>query len=366
MEKIENVIGQHVRLKKYQKNGTDIRIGCCPFHFETAPSFLVFPKEDRFVCLSCGASGNTDDFMQLLHKKDPLPVPDTVKKEGYDRLYDVLESACGYYSWRLQSDAGTEGLEYFHNRGLTDETIKKFSLGTAGRFGDNLIRNLKKWGFSEEEIAAAGLSFQKDDEAPTDRFYGRAMFPLKDEEGRVIGFTGRAITSEAVKKMKYVNTPETDIFKKRETLYGLDLAKQSQKDYFILVEGNMDVISMHQAGFDNAIASCGTALTKQQCEVMKRYKQRVLLMYDADDPGIISAIKAVKLLRETGLEVVVVDLIPFKDPDELIKAEGRSGMQNKIRSAVNATEFYARNADPQEALTELLLYTDPAKFDRLL
>ena len=357
---ITESISEQVRLY----NHNDIKIGCCPFHKETAPSLIVYPAEDRFVCLSCGASGNAEEFMQILHKKERSAAA-CAEVKGNERLYDVLRSASGYFSWRLGSDRGKEGLEYFKNRGLTDETMKAFSLGVSGGFGDRLIQNLKKWGYTDEEILNAGLSFQKEGDKPTDRFYDRVMFPIKDEEGRIIGFTGRALSPEAEKKMKYCNTPETDLFRKRETVYGLDLAKQSPKDYFILVEGNMDVISMHQYGFGNAVASCGTSLTREQCRKLKAYKNRVMVMYDSDDPGVTSAIRAIRLLRDEGLDVVVTDVFPYKDPDELLKKAGAEQMRKQIRSAMHATKYIAKMAEPEEALNELL-QTDVSDLERFL
>ena len=360
MESITEVISSHVRLYNHK----NLKIGCCPFHKETAPSLIVYPAEGRFICLSCGESGDQNDFIAKLHAKDTGAAIES--SQGDERLYAIMKSAAGYYSWRLHSEGGKVGMEYFQQRGLTEETIEKFSLGLAGKFGNRLLTNLKKWGYTEQEADQAGLILEKEDGEKADRFWDRVMFPLKDENGRVIGFTGRALSGDAVKKMKYCNTPETEIFQKRETLYGLDLAKDSAKDYFILCEGNMDVIAMHQTGFDNAVASCGTALTKEQCRKMKAYKKRVMLMYDSDEPGVTSTVKAIRLLRDEGLEVVVTDLYPSKDPDELLMRFGREEMLKRIKSSMHATKFIVKNASPSDALQELLLNTNPEEYKKFI
>ena len=327
----------------------NIYVGCCPFHEETSPSLIVDPAKNSYICLSCGAYGTSEDGPE---EENAETCADPQRK---DRVTGILRMAAEYYCVRLAEEDGQKGLDYFLNRGLTGKTIDQFLLGHAPGYGDHLIRFLEKNGVSKKEILEAGLAVEKDGKF-RDRFYDRVMFPLTDEDGNIVGFTGRAIDPEGAKKMKYFNSPESPYFKKRELLFGLDKAKNSESSFFILVEGNMDVIALHQAGFDNAVASCGTALTASQCQLLKQYKDKVLLMYDADGPGIASSVKAARLLGDADLRTAVTDASPYKDPDELIKAEGAEGIQERIRKAMPAGKFLIRMSDADKAVDHLLLY----------
>lgn len=356
-------------VKLYDHKG--IKIGCCPFHLETAPSFVVDPQTKEFCCLSCGAHGNVTKFISLYYH---LPIEEVERRMNHQPrpeskfradLNEINEIAADYYNWRLTSEYGESCLSYFKRRGLTDETIRSFKLGYSCSYGTHLISYLKKKGYEEEKIAEAGLAFEKDGEY-FDRFSNRAMFPLKDEEGRILGFTGRALDEKGEKKAKYMNTPETEAFQKRNLLYGMDVAKISDKKYFVLVEGNMDVISMHQAGFTNTVASCGTALTEHQCSLMKQYKDRVIVMYDSDTAGVTSTRKAIRLLREAGFSVTIANLTPYKDPDELIKARGWEEMVKRIKDVENYKKFLFQHDDPEEAIKLLLEQVDVKDFNRYI
>ena len=353
---MSNDIVEEIRkvVKLYDRKG--LKIGLCPFHLETEPSLIVDPKDQTFTCLSCGKHGGLKTFQSLYYHipLEALLEGEKEEKQFDQTIADVNKAAAEYYNWRLKSQYGEKCLRYFTNRGLTEGTIDQFLLGVSCSYGDHLVKTLEKRGFDEEAILRAGLALQKDDGSVVDRFYNRAMFPLPDEDGNILGFTGRALDKEAEERAKYVNTPETKVFHKRKMLYGMEAAKQSSKSYFILVEGNMDVISMHQAGFTNTVASCGTALTRDQCQLMKQYKERVIVMYDSDEAGVTSTKKAISLLRDAGLSVTVASLSPFKDPDELIKGKGKEEMVARIKNVINFRTFLVRNDDPEAAIRMLI------------
>ena len=350
---IVNTIASKVKLYKHN----NLLIGLCPFHEEKNPSLIVNPAEGTFRCLSCGAHGDASDFIaKYAHvpRHAVLRYTAEEKSEKFNqRFSDANRMAAEYYHFRLtHAKSANSALEYLKRRGLKEKTIEDFCLGASGGYGRKLIEHLEKKGFSEEELLDAGLAFrnQKDGEV-YDRFFNRVMFPFRNENGEYVGFTGRAIDPESEDRMKYSNTPGTEIFHKKEFLYGFDTAKDAREDYFILVEGNMDVISLHQAGFESAVASSGTALTEEHCLMLRKYKERVVLMYDSDEPGIKAAKKAVPMMREAGLSVIIATAAPCKDPDELVKKAGASGVTDALRSAVGSAEFLAVHAaDPKEAL----------------
>ena len=354
MTDIVAAVEQRVKLIKR----SDYYIGCCPLHPAKSPTLVVNPKDGTFVCLTCGESGNAEYFMKKtgLIQQEPA---ETEIPENAERIFDLNKRASDYFNYRLkQPKYGEKYLKYFTDRGTSIESIELWKLGAAPEYGEYLLSNIRKWGYKDQEAEKAGLVYQKEGKYQ-DRFWDRVMFPLFDEKGNTVGFTGRAISGEAVKKMKYCNTPETELFQKRHLVYGLNFAKHSNRGFFILVEGNMDVITMHQYGFDNTVASCGTALTGEQCRLLRKYKKRVMLMYDSDQAGIKSSIKAIKKLKDNGLEVVVAPkLDPYKDPDEFLKKAGKEKMNEKIFDAMHATQFLVNNMEPAAAVRELLLNTD--------
>lgn len=365
---IVSTISKKVQL--YNHGG--LMVGQCPFHREKTPSLVVNPEKGTFTCLCCGAAGDMFDFiarysnMPIEEVKTRFGVLSAAKKQPFNkRLSNVIDSAAQYYEWRMTTPYGKKGLDYFKNRGLTDETIKKFNLGVANDFGSYLIEHLKKLGYTETEIEKAGLILRKDDGSIYDRFWNRVMFPLKDEDGNFLGFTGRTL-QETADKMKYCNSPETEIFRKHDIVYGLDLARNSSRDSFVIVEGNMDVISMHQAGFDNAVASCGTALTKDQCLRMRKYKKKAIILYDTDTAGITATKRAIRLLTENGFEVTCSDSLPYKDPDEFLRNSSREIMEMKLENSESYHDWLVRNGTPEEAMEILLLNTDPERYEELI
>ena len=363
---IVDVIGGYVRLKRAGSNYT----GLCPFHNEKTPSFSVSRTKQMFYCFGCHEGGNVLTFMmkynnmsfveamQALADRAGISLPQAEysgeAKEQADRrelLLAVNKKAAAYYYYTLRSDADRRGIDYLRGRGLSDETLKKFGLGFTGRSG-GLYGYLKKEGYSDEILRDSGLFTFDEKRGASDKFWNRVMFPIMDARGRVIGFGGRVMGDA---KPKYLNSPETPIFNKRRNLFGLNLARATRRKYFILCEGYMDVISMHQAGFDSAVASLGTALTPEQASLLHRYTEQVLLLYDSDGAGRMAAVRAISILKDAGIHSRVVDLTPYKDPDEFIRALGAEEMERRLSSANDAFIFRVRDMakdylmeDPQQ------------------
>ena len=347
---IVDVIGENVRLKRSGNNYT----GLCPFHNEKTPSFSVSRTKQMYYCFGCHAGGNVITFMmeynhmtflealQALADRAHITLPQIeYSKEAQaqaDRKAQLLEinkKAAAYYYYLLKTKEGEIGLNYLRERGLSDETIKKFGLGYSGRSG-RLYSYLKNKGYSDDMLAETGLFTFDEKRGAMDKFWNRVMFPIADVRGKVIGFGGRVMGDA---KPKYLNSPETTVFNKRNNLFGLNIARATRRRYIILCEGYMDVISMHQAGFDCAAASLGTALTPQQANLLKRYTTNVLLLYDSDNAGKMAALRAIPILKDAGIESRVVDLSPYKDPDEFIKGLGASALEERLSGASNAFMF---------------------------
>jgi DNA primase len=346
------LIGESVRLKRSGSNYT----GLCPFHSEKTPSFHVSGAKQLYYCFGCHAGGNAITFMMDYHNYTfpealdylaqragvDLPKEELSKaqKEASERrttLLSLYKKAASFYYYRLGTDVGVNGRNYLKRRGLSDETIKKFGLGYADRFGNSLYRYVRSKGFEDDELLKESGLFRFDEkEGVSDSFWNRVMFPIQDPRGRVIGFGGRVLGDG---KPKYLNSPETEIFNKRRNLYALNYARSSRRPYLILSEGYMDVISMHQAGFDNAVASLGTALTREQAMLMKRFTDEVRLLYDSDGAGTAAAQRAIPILRDAGLSVKVTDLRPYKDPDELLNSEGAEALEERLEAALNGFLF---------------------------
>ena len=348
---IVEVIGEYVRLKR---SGNSY-MGLCPFHNEKTPSFSVSPDKQLYYCFGCHSGGNVFTFIREYNNTDfqealsiladrcgvTLPERDMTADEEEARderkiQLEILKSAASYYYYKLKTPAGKHGLDYFRERGLSDETIKSFGLGVSGKYSNELYKYLRSKNYKDDVLSRSGLFKVSEKGGFRDKFWNRVMFPITDLRGRVIGFGGRVMGEG---KPKYLNSPETDLFNKRKNLFGLTQARHTAKDRIIICEGYMDVISMHQAGITNAVASLGTALTEEQAMLLKRYTKEVVIMYDSDGAGISAALRAVEIFDRAGLIVKVADLSPYKDPDEFIKDAGKEELESRIDNARNGFLF---------------------------
>lgn len=351
---IVDVISGYVRL---QKKGSNY-FGLCPFHNEKTSSFSVSPSRQMYHCFGCGAGGNVFTFLmnyenysfpeavKTLGERAGVALPQIEldeqarKKAGRRaRLLEANKEAAKYYYYQLRLPKGQDGYQYLKRRELSDETIKAFGLGFSNKTSNDLYLYLKQKGFEDEILIAAGLVSHNERMGICDKFWNRVMFPIQDINHRVIGFGGRVMGDG---EPKYLNSQETEIFDKSRNLYGLNLARSSRKGNLILCEGYMDVISMHQAGFTQAVASLGTAFTGGQANLLRRYTETVLLSYDSDGAGVKAALRAIGILKEAGLSAKVINLVPYKDPDEFIKAEGTEAFQKRIDEAENSFLYEIR------------------------
>ncbi len=370
---IVDVVGSYVKLTK--KGST--YFGLCPFHNEKTPSFSVTDNGNKqmYYCFGCHKGGNvltfvmkyenisyTDALKGLASRVGiALPEPEYSKEESAkakkrERILAINKDAATYFYHLLQSDRGSIGLKYLRDRGLTDEVIKNYGLGFSDKYRDDLYKFLKGKGYTDEEINDSQLAVFKNNDVH-DFFWNRVMFPIMDVRNKVIGFGGRVMGEG---EPKYLNSLETDCFIKRRTLYGLNVAKKYKGKSLILCEGYMDVISLHQAGFTNAVASLGTAFTDGHASTLKRYTDSVYISYDSDGAGRDAALRAIPKLRDVGIAVKVVDLSPYKDPDELIKAKGTDAFKECLKNAKNSLIFEI------EYLKESFDLSDPddkTKFD---
>lgn len=348
---IVDVISSYVKL---QKKGSSY-FGLCPFHNEKSPSFSVSRQKQMYYCFGCGAGGNVFTFLmeyenytfvealRYLADRAGVDLPEEeYSKEARERadtraiLLEINKVAAQYYYVQLKSSQGVQGLTYLKKRGLSDETIKAFGLGYSNKYSDDLYRYLKSKGYKDDMIAKAGLITIDEKHGVYDKFWNRVMFPIMDVNSRVIGFGGRVMGDA---KPKYLNSPETMIFDKSRNLYGLNRARSSKKPYFLLCEGYMDVISLHQAGFTNAVASLGTALTPGHASLIKRYVQEVYLTYDSDGAGTKAALRALPILKDAGITARIIRMEPYKDPDEFIKNLGAEAFEERISKARNGFMF---------------------------
>ncbi len=347
---VQDVIGQYVHLTK--KGGS--YFGLCPFHNEKTPSFCVTPSKQIYHCFGCGVGGNVISFVmeyenltfpeavKMLAERAGMTVPEDkvtpaarAEKDLRTELLKVHRDAAVFYVNVLRSEAGKAGLAYLRRRGLSDETILHFGLGYSSARPDALYRYLKKKGYSDDLLKESGLVLLSE-RGGRDRFWNRVMFPIMDTQNRVIAFGGRVMGDG---EPKYLNSQGTKIFDKSRNLYGLNFARKSREKYFLCCEGYMDVIAMHQAGFTNAVASLGTAFTAQHGMIMKRYTEEIVLCYDSDTAGRKAALRAIPILRESGLRIKVLDMSPYKDPDEFIKELGADEFRGRIENASNAFMF---------------------------
>lgn len=341
------VISQYVKLQKRGGN----HFGVCPFHNEKTPSFSVSQGKQMYYCFGCGAGGNVITFvmeyenytfieaMKHLAERAGISLPLTEETEEQKqqndrkgRLREINKEAAKYYYYQLKSQEGKKARDYLLSRGLSMATIQKFGLGYALMTNQSLYRYLKEKGYSDELLNQSGL-VKIDEKGVRDRFWNRAMFPIMDINHRVIGFGGRVMGDG---EPKYLNSPETALFDKSRNLYGLNLARTSRRPYMLICEGYMDVIALHQAGFDCAVASLGTAFTPGQAMLLKRYTGEVILTYDSDGAGQKAALRAIPILKQAGLSVRVLNMRPYKDPDEFIVYMGAEAYQQRIDEAVNS------------------------------
>ncbi len=348
---IVDVVGSYVRLKKSGAN----YFGLCPFHNEKSGSFSVSPHKQMFHCFGCGEGGNVFTFLM---KYENYTFPEAIKvladrvgvslpeveysveqskaKKHRELLFEVNKEAAKFYYYLLRNEQGRLGMEYLTGRALTPETINKWGLGYSTQYSDSLVKYLRSKGYSDSLIRESGLVNYDEKRGLSDKFWNRVIFPIFDANGKVIGFGGRVMGDG---KPKYLNSPETEIFDKGKNLFGLNFARSSRKNQFILCEGYMDVITMHQAGFTQAVASLGTAFTSGQANVLRRYAGEVLLLYDSDEAGVKAALRAIPILKEAGIRGKVVNLKPFKDPDEFIKNLGAEEFQKRLDEATNCFFF---------------------------
>lgn len=351
---IVDVISGYVRLTK--KGST--YFGLCPFHNEKTPSFSVSPNKQMYYCFGCGAGGNVITFLmeyenytfpealEVLANRIGIELPKqemtAEQRKASDkraRLLEVNKEAAKYFYTLLRSGRGTRAHEYFRNRGLSEETIKKFGLGYSDKYSDDLYRYLRSKGYEDELLKDSGLISIDEKRGGHDKFWNRAMFPIMDVRGKVIGFGGRVMGDG---EPKYLNSPETMIFDKSRNLYGLNLARTTKKNQILLCEGYMDVIALHQAGFDNAVAALGTAFTVGHANLLRRYTKEVYLTFDSDGAGIRAAKRAIPILKEAGITAKVINMQPYKDPDEFIKALGAEAYEERIKNAESSFMFEIR------------------------
>ena len=389
---IVDVISGYVKL---QKKGANY-FGLCPFHNEKSPSFSVSPGKQMYYCFGCGAGGNVLTFvmeyenytfqeaLQSLADRAGVTLPKMeYSKEAREqaefraRLLEVNKLAANYFYYQMKQPQGKIAYEYFHDkRKLTDETMLRFGLGYSNKTSDDLYRFLKEKGYNDAFLSQTGL-VTIEERGGRDKFWNRVMFPIMDVNNRVIGFGGRVMGDG---EPKYLNSPETKLFDKSRNLYGLNYARTTREKYMLVCEGYLDVISMHQAGFTNAVASLGTAFTSQHAGVLKRYTDQVILTYDSDGAGIKAALRAIPILRDAGISARVLNMKPYKDPDEFIKNMGADAFKERIAQAKNSFLFeidvLKRNyqlEDPeqktkfyQETAKKLLQFGEPLERDNYI
>ena len=351
---IVDVISQYVKLHKRGSN----YVGLCPFHNEKTGSFTVSAGKQMYYCFGCGAGGNVITFLMNYENATfpevlqelagragvelPVVEPSREAKQQADkrsRLLEVQKETAKYYYALLRSPRGRQAYDYFRKRELSDETMRKFGLGYSDKYSDDLYRYLKSKGYEDGLLRESGLVTFDETRGGHDKFWNRAMFPIMDMRGKVIGFGGRVMGEG---EPKYLNSPETPVFDKSRNLYALHLARMTKKPQMLLCEGYMDVIALHQAGFDNAVASLGTAFTTGHASLLKRYTKEVYLTFDSDGAGIKAALRAIPILKEVGLTAKVIHMEPYKDPDEFIKALGAEEFQKRINAAENSFFFELR------------------------
>ena len=346
---IVNVISQYVHLKRSGRN----YFGLCPFHNEKSPSFSVSPDKQIFHCFGCGVGGNVFTFLtkieginfieavQTLAEKSNIQLPtldnngDSAKEILKSKVYKVNEFTANYYHENLYKPESKIAQEYIKKRKLTNETLKAFKIGFSGKF-DELYKELKKQGFEEKEILESGLVNKNEKGQYIDRYRNRLMFPICDARGRVIAFGGRVLDDS---KPKYINSPENVVYSKGRNLFGLNVAKKGDIKQILIVEGYMDVISLHQRGITNVVAPLGTALTQQQGWLLRKNSEKIILSFDSDEAGLTAKIRALDILQDMGCDIRILQMEGAKDPDEYIIKYGNARFKNLIEKAISVIEF---------------------------
>ena len=350
---IISVIGSYIRLQKKGKN----HMGLCPFHNEKTPSFSVSQQKQMYHCFGCGVGGNVYTFiMEYENYTFVEAVKHLAQNAGIElpqqeysaearkradlrtKLLEINKEAAKYYYYQLRSENGQAAYKYLIDRGLSEQIIKDFGLGYASAYSDDIYQYLKRQGYNDQQLKESGLISYNEQRGPFDKFWNRVMFPIMDANNRVIGFGGRVMDG-GKNTAKYLNSPESRIFDKGKNLYGLNFARRSRKEYIILCEGYMDTIVLHQAGFTNAVASLGTALTPGHASLLKRYTKEVLINFDSDEAGNNATLNAIPILKDAGISVKVIDLNPHKDPDDFINALGPEEFKKRIDNARNSFFF---------------------------
>ena len=345
---ITDVVGSYVQLRHRGRTHT----GLCPFHSEKTPSFVVYPETQSFYCFGCGAGGDVITFIRninnlgyveavkFLAARAGMPLPDEDDKAGRmrSRILELNKQAARFFSQCLNADnePASAARAYWRRRGLSDGTIRRFGLGWAPVDFRSTLNWLRERGFDEEELLASGLVKRSEKGNLYNIFRGRVMTPIFDLRGNVIAFGGRVLGDE---KPKYINSPETAVYKKSRAMFALNLAKKSPSRRYILCEGYMDVISLHQAGFDTAVAACGTALTGEQVKLLENYADEVVLCYDADEAGQKATARSLELFSHSPIKVSVLTVTGAKDPDEFIKKFGKNRFEMLLNGTHNALEY---------------------------
>ncbi len=345
---IEQIVSSYVSLKKKGRYFT----GLCPFHSEKSPSFFVYPQTQSFYCFGCGAGGDVITFIRkienleymeavrLLAQKCGMTVPEDSDSDDRSalrkRILEINRETARFFHSCLMSEQGKTAYEYLIRRGRDRKTIRHFGLGYSPAGWHDLCNFLKSKGFSEQEMVAANVASESKKGGVFDRFRNRVMFPIIDLRGNVVAFGGRALDDSSA---KYLNTSDTPVFKKSKNLFALNFAKTSKLPGLILAEGYMDVIALHQAGFDNAVATLGTALTEEQARLISQYADRIILAYDSDGPGQAATKRALNIFDEVGVKVGVLSMSGAKDPDEFLQKYGRERFAMLLDSSRNAVEF---------------------------
>ena len=348
---IESVMAPYISLKRRGKN----LVGLCPFHNEKTPSFTVYPENGSFYCFGCGVGGDVFSFVRQIENLDYIDAVKllaersgiTLPQDGYDdsmqklknTIFEINRETARFYHTYLMSPEGKWALDYLTGRGLSIATIKHFGLGAAPDGWDNLIKHLKSLGYSISDMIQANVVGKSQRGTYYDRFRKRVMFPIINIRGKVIGFSGRAMPGEDKAGGKYVNTSDTPVYKKSENLFAMNYAKNHCDERVILVEGNMDVISLHQAGFENVVAALGTSFTDEQAKLLSRYTKEIILIMDSDAAGQKAVRRAGEILQNTGLDIRVVVLPDGKDPDEYIKKHGAARFKALIEGATSELEY---------------------------
>ena len=346
---IVDLVSESVRLTKKGNSYW----GCCPFHSEKTPSFHVVPDRQIYKCFGCGKGSGAINFVMeqenlsfrdavaILAKRAGMAMPDldgpsSGMRERREKLLEINKQAArAFHKW-LYSPEGAGGLDYLRRRGLSKSTLTRFGLGFAPNSWDALIGELAQQGYDKRDLLDAGLAVSNKDGRIYDRFRNRVMFPIIDVRGNVIGFGGRVMDDSTP---KYLNSPETPVYNKSRNVFALNIAKKSKAGRVILTEGYMDTISLHQAGFDSAVASLGTALTEEHAQLLSRYFKEAVLAYDGDGAGISAAQRAIPLLEKAGLKVKVLRMSGAKDPDEFIKAYGRDAFARLLDKSENQVDY---------------------------